>query len=314
MNNFKKKSLDFHSKDAKVIAIIVTYNPSIQEISRVFPFLLSQVNQIIVVDNGSNNSNEISQNVCQIKNAQFLSLPKNYGIAHAQNVGIRAAHELGATHILTLDQDSVPSAGMVNILLNVYKEYEGSDIRVAAVGPILKDEDSNLPLPFFSFSEGKKKRIYPIEENKNLNVGFLVSSGSLISMSALIEIGLMQEQLFISYVDVEWGLRARSYGYQIYGSCNTHMIHNLGERRLKIGPWLIPMHSPIRHFYLMRSGVYMQKLKHIPYSFKRADVFQLIRSFIIFSFFGLPSFKEISSMINGIISGLKMKVTSAPRI
>ncbi|MBC3864188.1 glycosyltransferase family 2 protein [Undibacterium jejuense] len=314
MKNLQENILSSDLKKVVVISIIVTYNPSLEGISRVFLSLGGQVDQVFVVDNGSQNSQEVHQMVSRVTNARFFSLAKNFGIAHAQNVGIRAAHDLGATHVLTLDQDSVPSPDMVNKLLSVYTENIGSDKHIAAVGPLLRDETTGISLPFFSFSDGRKKRISPVVGTGNFDVGFLVSSGSLISMDSLVEVGLMQEQLFISYVDVEWGLRARSFGYQILGCCSTYMTHNLGERRLKIGRWLIPMHSPLRHFYLMRSGIYMQKLEHIPASFKRGDVIQLLRSFVLFSICGLPRLNEFLCMAKGVISGIKLKLVTAPRL
>jgi len=212
-----------------------------------------------------------------------------------------------------LDQDSVPMPNMVETLISIFKNSPDNQ-RIGAVGPLLKDQHTQLSLPFFSYSSGRKKRIIPADGDETYDVEFLVSSGSLISMTALLEIGLMREELFISYVDVEWGLRARSFGYRILACCATCMDHNLGEQRIKIGQWLLPLHSPERHFYLLRSGIYLQKLRNISIAWKCADRRQLLRSFILFGIFGLPRLQELIYMCRGLIAGLRMPIQDIPSL
>jgi GT2 family glycosyltransferase len=198
---------------------------------------------------------------------------------------------------------------MVNVLAALFKLAHEND-RIAAVGPLLIDESTELPLPFFSYRYGRKERITPVESDNALEVDFLVSSGTLLAMDAIAEVGLMREELFISYVDVEWCLRSRSRGYRILGCCATSMVHNLGERRLKIGRYIIPLHSPLRHYYLLRSGVYMQRLNYVSRVWKRADRRQLVRSFIFFSIADFPRLQEFLSMLRGIKDGLSIKIKS----
>jgi rhamnosyltransferase len=147
-----------------------------------------------------------------------------------------------------------------------------------------------------------------------IEVAFLVSSGSLLDMRALKEIGLMRDELFISYVDVELCLRAKALGYRIIACCAAVMEHNLGDQRLRIGRWMLPLHSPLRHFHLLRSGVYMQKLPQIPAVWKRADRRQLVRSFIVFSIVGLPRLHEFNAMLRGWIAGRRMHVQPVPTL
>ena len=62
-------------------------------------------------------------------------LDVNEGIAVAQNVGIAVAKSLGASHVLFLDQDSVPEDGMVSCLYAALQKLENGGCRVACVGP-----------------------------------------------------------------------------------------------------------------------------------------------------------------------------------
>lgn len=295
------------SKRPRVATVVVTFNPSLAGLEKLLHAVTSQVDDILVIDNGSANSEAVERLSRSIAKATYVPLGRNAGIGHAQNAGFHLARERGAAFVLTLDQDSVPSAGMVAALLATHAEAAGGR-PVAAVGPLLEDESTGLPLPFFSYADGRKTRITPSADGRVLDVDFLVSSGTLIAMPALERIGLMRAELFIAYVDVEFCLRARSAGLRVLACCSTSMAHNLGDRRLRIGRWMIPLHSPMRHFHLMRSGLYMQKLATVPAVWKRADRRQLARSFVLFSIAGLPRLQEISAMSRGILAGFRLKV------
>ncbi|MXR37658.1 glycosyltransferase family 2 protein [Craterilacuibacter sinensis] len=308
------KNQNNNLKNKKIIAIIVTYNPSLDILIRLFNSIATQANNFIIIDNGSANAEQVKTSSNKYLNSIFINLPENKGIAFAQNVGFRIAESQGASYVLTLDQDSLPSSKMVSNLASIFDLPHKNNAPIAAVGPILKDENTQLHLPLFSYKGGKKQRIIPTHSHSIIDLEFLVSSGTLLSMEALKEVGLMREELFISYVDVEWCLRARSYGYRIVANCATTMQHSLGDHRIKIGHLIIPLHSPLRHFYLMRSGIYMQKLLHLSQPWRRADRRQLLRSFILFSLIGLPSPKEFISMCRGLHAGFKMKVKSIPTI
>ncbi|WP_244505189.1 glycosyltransferase, partial [Escherichia coli] len=73
---------------AKVLAIIVTYNPEIIRLTECINSLAPQVERIILVDNGSNNS-DLIKNI-SINNLEIILLSENKGIAFAQNVLRRA--------------------------------------------------------------------------------------------------------------------------------------------------------------------------------------------------------------------------------
>ena len=297
---------------ANVAAVVVTYNPSFEMLLRLLNATSTQVGRILVVDNGSNDADRVARIVSNISNAEFTGLRKNMGIAHAQNIGVLIAYRYGADFVLTLDQDSVPGHAMVEKLFAVFNQFQGSE-RIAAVGPLLLDESTQLALPFFSYRNGRKQRVTPSVGDEILNVECLVSSGTLLDMRAIAEVGLMREELFISYVDVEWCLRARSHGFQVLGCCAATMTHNLGERRLKIGRFLIPLHSPLRHYYVFRSGIYMQRL-NVSAVWKRADRRQLVRSFILFGIVGLPKFQEFRAMYRGLKDGLSMSIQPVMRL
>ncbi|WP_250854450.1 glycosyltransferase [Escherichia coli] len=72
---------------AKVLAIIVTYNPEIIRLTECINSLAPQVERVILVDNGSNNSHLIKNII--INNLEIILLSENKGIAFAQNHGVK---------------------------------------------------------------------------------------------------------------------------------------------------------------------------------------------------------------------------------
>jgi len=64
-----------------------------------------------------------------------------------------------------------------------------------------------------------------------IETDYVVSSGALIPLAVLDQVGMMDESLFIDYVDSEWGLRAKSRGHLSFGICAAQMVHCLGMSR-----------------------------------------------------------------------------------
>src|SRR5689334_17381839 len=101
---------------SKVFAIVVTYRPDAQ-VAECVRALEPQVERILIVDNGSGPEHlQALQALCGDK-VRLLALGRNLGVGAGHNAGIAAAREAGATHVLLLDQDSVPAPDMARALL-----------------------------------------------------------------------------------------------------------------------------------------------------------------------------------------------------
>ena len=188
-------------------AIIVTYNPDRSELTKLLSAVVSQVRIVLVVDNGSKDDVSSLVSAAGIRNCQYYCLGGNFGVAEAINYGIRKAYSFGTTHVVLFDQDSLPAPNMVERLFVSYKTMVEKGIKVAAVGPRYNDPRSGNPPPFIRL-KGLRLHRADCTSLGSVPVDYLVSSGCLIDMQSINEIGLMQTSLFIDYVDVEWGLRA----------------------------------------------------------------------------------------------------------
>jgi rhamnosyltransferase len=58
---------------------------------------------------------------------------------------------------------------------------------------------------------------------------YVITSGSIIPIKVLDDVGLMREELFIDFVDIEWCLRAPQKGYEIVAINKVMIDHHLGD-------------------------------------------------------------------------------------
>lgn len=290
-------------------AVVVTYNPEETRFKQLLDAALPQVGELVIVDNGSNDASLDWLRLCPHANKlRLMELGKNLGIAAAQNIGISAIRELSLDYVLLFDHDSLPAADMVSRLLGAHQEKERAKIKVGAVGPCYYDVRQDNPPPFIEIRGCRVIRKSCSESEPVVPVSYLIASGSLTSIKTLDAVGDMREDLFIDYVDIEWGLRAASLGYQSFGVCNALMEHDLGDIPLSFMGKPIPFHSPLRHYYLFRNAIWLYQQPYLPLFWKIGDGGRLLLKYGFYSLFGKPRFEQIRMMSLGLWHGILGRV------
>ncbi|PXV62186.1 rhamnosyltransferase [Dysgonomonas alginatilytica] len=252
-----------------VFAIIVTFNPELDLLSKQLESLKHQVNGIVYVDNGTKNIEQLkkfyeehtfSTNIFYILNL------KNQGLGYAQNQGIKLAFEKGADHIFLLDHDSIVEHNCIYQLLETEKSLLKKGIKVGLVGPVFVNVHNNLPSPASIMQGLCIKKRFP--KNDPIFASYLIASGSLIRTNVLKTVGLIDEKLFIDGLDLEWCFRANYFGFKIVMTPDAKMEHRLGDRRISIGKVNLASHSPQRRYYIVRNSFLFNRYKHIPLGFR----------------------------------------------
>lgn len=193
------------------IACIVTYEPDLDVLVENVRAVRTQVDEVIVVDNGSSNVAEIAKVL--LDDVDLRRLPDNAGLSRAMNIAVRQADVRGADYVLMLDQDSVVTPQLVPMLRDVLAGDEG----LAVVGPDIQDR--NLREPFEGDSVGTER------------VNACITSGSLMRVSDWRAIGGWDERLFIDFVDFDMCLRLRSAGRGIAIEHGVVLHHAIGQAR-----------------------------------------------------------------------------------
>jgi rhamnosyltransferase len=294
---------------AKVHAIVVTFNPEWDVLLREFALLAPQVDKIWLVDNASSQSLAVwVSGLPWAGKLELVQMSANLGLGAAQNAGIQLARAAGASHVLILDQDSEPMPDMVDRLLAASDRLQSSGVRLAAVAPVYADSATGPASGFvrLGWLDFKKQTTLPGQDV--VEADFVISSGSLVPVSVLDDIGPMDESLFIDHVDTEWCLRAQSKGYRLFGVPDARMVHTLGDRRTRI--WFlrwrnVPYHSPFRYYYILRNSLLMQRRPYMPLKWRVAELIRCCRVVCFYGLFAPQRGACLRMMWRGIVDGLR---------
>lgn len=209
-------------KHNSIAAIIVLYQPP-ESLPALLAAIRPQVQEIIMVDNGENSP---------VDAVHWIKNPEN-NLAKAQNLGVAKARELGCSHVLLLDDDSLPAEDMVaKLLATAKKQNKQGGKKVAIAAPYLEEEALGKP-PLYIQPKGRFSfhRIGFDEKTPILNnLYYVAASGSLIALEIFDHIGDFKEDFGIYFVDTEFCLRARKAGFDIIAVRDAKMQHRFGKR------------------------------------------------------------------------------------
>lgn len=292
-----------------ITAIVVTYFPDFSFFSNQVRVLLAQVDNVVVVDNGSGaDFNSWVKRDIDSQGFYLLAQDENLGIAEAQNIGIRFAKKLNSEHVVFFDQDSLPGPAMIESLMVALKRLQSESVAVAAVAPCYRDSEYSELSGFVRIGFFRFQQSYGNSGDSLVEADFLIASGALVPLSVLDSVGGMDSSLFIDHVDTEWCLRAKSKGYRLFGVCNARMSHSLGENRQKLWflRWrLVPFHKSFRYYYIFRNSVSLWRRRYMPLRWKFVDFIRLVQIFLFFGFFASRRKENISMMLRGVKDGVR---------
>ncbi|PRZ46251.1 rhamnosyltransferase [Paraburkholderia fungorum] len=233
----------------------------------------------------------------------YLSNGSNRGIATAINQGVEFLLKAGCHYALVFDQDSEPSSLLLGDLPVALATAMSQHVKVALVGPAYEDVRLGGVAPFVRFGYLRLRRVAPIG-TQPLSVDFLITSGSCINLAAWDEIGPMDDDLFIDFVDLEWCVRARAKGYELLGVPTLRLAHELGGEPVRILGRPYPSHSPLRHYYLFRNAVSLIKRNYVPWSWKSTELIKFPFRLAIYGLFLQPRLEHLRMAFIGIWHGL----------
>ena len=104
-----------------IVAVVVLFNPD-QKVYENIKKYIGLVDQIILVDNSTNNNKDFFKN---INNCKYIPLFDNKGIAYALNEGVKASDQ---TYVLTMDQDSSVSPSLIEAYIDFLNTNDRRDI------------------------------------------------------------------------------------------------------------------------------------------------------------------------------------------
>ncbi|MDR2598929.1 MAG: glycosyltransferase family 2 protein [Oscillospiraceae bacterium] len=281
----------------EICAGIVLYNPDLDKLDKNINAAINQVSKLIIVDNNSDNINQIKE---KYNNAKIIWITndENKGMSVALNQMIEYANDNNFEWLLTLDDDSVCGENMVALLLTALTHYGN----IAVMSPRILDACGN--------SEA-------IQNDKKLNdfieINMCITAGSLINVKAVIKTDGFDERLFIDHVDHDMCLRLRRNGYKIIKVNKAVIYQTFGNeyvsRRFLWKTYTQRGYSPIRVYYQTRNSLYM--IRKYGKEFDSRPIyfyFYLIFAFIARFIYEPNRIKRFVAFVKGYFSGLFMKI------
>lgn len=276
-----------------ILAGIVLYNPSIDRLIENISAVCSQVDKVVLVDNGSKNLPEISALINNYRNVSISIIcnSDNMGIARALNQIFEIAAEEDYEWVLSLDQDSVVQPE----LIKEYRRY------------LMKDK-ANIAM----FTCYVQDRNFEYEEKMNLKcteVDFCITSACLLSIADWKAIGKYDEAYFIDRVDMDMCHRLRVAGKKIVKIPYVGLLHEIGENsNIKHLLWrnvTVFNHSPFRMYYIVRNSIY--------YAYKHRKTDSFIANYLagynrilVALLYEKNKTQKLISGLKGVIDGHKM--------
>lgn len=277
-----------------VCAGVVTYNPDIKILQKNLQALSPQVQDVFVVDNGSDNIHDIENLIGGFNNITIFPNPKNLGIAQALNKLCKIASSRVYNWILTMDQDSMCDDDMVaNLSKYVNEEY-------GIIAPRIEFRKDGVLIE--KTGGGEKCQAEQIQA--------CITSGSLTNLKAWKQVGGFDEWYFIDHVDNEFCTHIIQKGYKILRVNDALLYQRAGDMKyVKLfgKPILLPYYSTFRNYYICRNTVYyMRKYWH------DISLYREIRSFAysqsIKLLFEKGRWRNFKSSLKGIKDGFKKNI------
>ncbi|MDG4498749.1 glycosyltransferase family 2 protein [Streptococcus suis] len=264
----------------RIAAGIVTYNPDISILEVNIISLKKQTDEIVIVDNFSENIEEIYQigNKYQVL---IISNNQNLGVATALNQIMSFSEEKLCSWCLTLDQDSLIPDDLVSKLSN----YRNPDNGIVSCRHIDRND---------------------VRTEKNSNsveyVEWCISSGALSNVVAWRDIGKFDDYLFIDGVDLEFCLRLQEKNYKVLKVNNAVISHSVGDAKLfrffhkNI---LVKNHSSFRKYYIARNLIVIAK-KHGNTKTIFISYLKVFKQGLLVMFFEQQKLSKLSAIIKGV--------------
>lgn len=157
----------------RICSGIITYNPTLTDVSTCLEALCNQVECVIIVDNASKNVKGLQEVVSKYANVTLVKNSQNIGFAKALTQVFEWAKSQGFDWVLTLNDDSVVPSNMISEYKKILESQgnleNSKNSKIAIVCSLLKKK----PFRRHDFTQQvPRRRMYNVWKlNKRRSVG-----------------------------------------------------------------------------------------------------------------------------------------------
>lgn len=206
--------------------------------------------EIIVVDNGSK-INPIPEWIEKYPHVQFIRSEINLGFAGGNNLGIKAA--IG-DYIFLVNNDTEFTTGLIDTLVDTMERYP----QIGLISPKIRYFDQPNMLQFAGYTPmdyytARNKQIGQYEEDKGQYdtvtgiTGFGHGAAMMIKREAINKAGLMSENFFLYYEEMDWCDRIKKAGFEIWVNMQALIYH---KESISVGK-----KSDLKEYFMNRNRI-----------------------------------------------------------
>lgn len=244
-------------KSPKVCIILVNYNGYKDTVECVQSLLecLYDNYEIIIVDNASNDINELKNDVFLNEHCKIVYSSVNGGFSEGNNIGIEASKEYDPKYILLLNNDTIVKKDFLNKMVDVVESNENIGI-VTGIINYFYDQDKTW-YNFGSYNKliGYTKMLNDPKLFKQINGAYDVSFSTgclmLIPYTYIQKYGMLSNDYFLYSEDSEFCLRALENGYKIVSIPEVLIYHKVNGST--------GTGSDLQQYYLVRNYLMVAK-------------------------------------------------------
>lgn len=231
----------------KLYGVVIWYHPTSEMVANIKSYLHA-LHLLIIIDNSDTSHESLLADLDQTK---LIYTPNfsNIGVASALNQGCKIGLQHGAHWVLTMDQDSAFNENQLSDFIIKANQYKGID-NVAIFTPTYIDTRYD-------------QQVAP-SENEHSKIDYTMTSGNIVALPFIQQLGWYLDELFIDWVDEEMCLRINASGHEIVRVNNALMNHFVGNGfgtvKLFGKVKSFEDYSPIRYYYITRNVFILSKM------------------------------------------------------
>ncbi len=156
-----------------------------------------------------------------------LTRAVNDGVPGGYNAGLSWAARIGATHVLLLNNDVVlDDPTLIETLI------APAEADVAVVGPIVRDPDGTIFSAggWMDWVRGRGRFWTHPVASAPYDVEWLDGPCLLVSIAAARRVGGLAPEYFMYWEELDWAIRARTFGFRVVVQPRTSITHTRGTR------------------------------------------------------------------------------------